>query len=256
MTSSPDDSLLEYAKRATEEYEQRKREQEALHKAARERFLKAATTIENGCSSAHINVAHLLQDAAKGDYGSIMGILDKASLPEGMSFGIKECEMESNSLGEESKPFVRTPDGKRKYTIFKYFRFEDSVMGAWQAFLLHQLWHYLPLWWHANYDRRIYVYSKEDLPVTPLGQAMVDPGLRRYMLMMKSNVDSLDMANLDLAPELYYGNGKAYVSCCFWSEFGGLIREYVELTFAEGMLEDYFFTEEKTLFKYDCGICF
>ena len=240
MTSSPDDSLLEYAKRATEEYEQRKREQEALRKAARERFLKAATTIENGCSSAHINVAHLLQDAAKGDYGSIMGILDKASLPEGMSFGIKDCEMESNSLGEESKPFVRTPDGKRDYSIFKYFRFEDSVMGAWQAFLLHQLWHYLPLWWHANYDRRIYVYSKEDLPVTPLGQAMV----------------GLDMDNLDLASELYYGYGKAYISCCFWTDFGGLIREYVELTLAKGMLEDYFFTEEKTLFKYDCGICF
>ena len=240
MTSSPDDSLLEYAKRATEEYEQRKREQEALRKAARERFLEAATTIENGCSSAHINVAHLLQDAAKGDYGSIMGILDKASLPKGMSFGIKECEMKSNSLGEESKPFVRTPDGKRDYSIFKYFRFEDSVMGAWQAFLLHQLWHYLPLWWHANYDRRIYVYSKEDLPETLLGQAMVGP----------------DMDNLDLAPELYYGNGKAYISCCFWTDFGGLIKEYVELTLAEGMLEDSFFTEEKTLFKYDCGICF
>lgn len=146
MTSSSDNSLQEYAKRASEEYEQWKKEREALRNAARERFLEAASNNDNGCSSDHIRVAHLLKEAAKGDYGSIPAILDKASLPDGMSFGIKECDMESDSLGEASKLFVQTQDGKRDYSVFKHFRFEDSVMGAWQAFLLHQLWHYLPLW--------------------------------------------------------------------------------------------------------------
>ena len=256
MTSFPDDSLQEYAKRASEEYEQWKKEREALRNAARERFLEAASGNKNGCSSDHIKVAHLLKEAAKGDYGSIPAILDKASLPDGLSFGIKECDMESDSLGEASKLFVQTQDGKRDYSVFEHFRFEDSVMGAWQAFLLHQLWHYLPLWWHANYDAKTYVYTKEELSGTLLGKAIVNPVTRRYMLMMKSDVDTLDMESLDLAPEIYFGNGRAYVSCCFWSSFGGLIREYVEFTLKDGRLEDFFFIEEKTLFKYNCGIVF
>lgn len=85
---------------------------------------------------------------------------------------------------------------------------------------------------------------------------MVDPVTRRYMLMMKSDIESLDMDCLDISPEIYYGNGRAYVSCCYWSDFGGLEREYAELTLKDGRMEVCFFIEKKALFKYECGIVF
>jgi hypothetical protein len=34
------------------------------------------------------------------------------------------------------------------------------------------------------------------------------------------------------------------------------IREYAKLTFKEGMLDDFFVFDEKTLVEYDCGIVF
>lgn len=189
-------------------------------------------------------------------YDSIPGVLDKAVLPAGHTFGINLCEMESDSLGDWSEPFILTPGGKRDESIFKYFRFADSCTGAWQAFLLLQMWLYLPLWWHANYDQRTYVYSKEDLSRTFLGKAKVDPGVRRYMLMLRNDVDSLDVDALDLSPEIVRDKRIYYVSCCFWTEFGGLKREYVKITLTGGRLYEFFEFDRGTLFKYNCGILF
>lgn len=192
----------------------------------------------------------------KQEYGSIPKILDKAVLPAGHTFGIKLYDRNSDSLGDWSKPFIRTPDGMRDESIFDFFRFEDSPAGAWQAFLLQQMWHYLPLWWHANYDERTYVYSKEDLSRSFLGIAMIDPKARMHMLKLRSAVDTLDMDALDLSPEIVQDNGRYYVSCCFWTDFGGLKREYVKITLTDGRFDEFFEFDLKTLFEYNCGILF
>ena len=257
MTSFPDKALLEEVAAEMEEQERKKKELQERKDAVKREYLQAVSTGGNGMDLSILHTARSLREAVdKKEYDSILRVLDKAVLPAGHTFGINLCEMDSESLGDWSEPFIRTPSSKRDESIFEYFRFEDSPMGAWQAFLLHQMWHFLPLWWHANYNERTYVYSKEDLSRTFLGKAMVDPGARRYMLMLRSDVDSLNVDALDLSPEIVRDNRQYYVSCCFWTDFGGLKREYVKISLTDGRLDEFFDFEQRTLFKYDCGILF
>ena len=247
MTSFPDKTLLEEVAAEMEERERKKKELQERKDAVKREYLLAVSTDGNGMDLSMLHTARSLREVVdKKEYDSIPGILDKAVLPAGHSFGIKLCEMDSESLGDWSKPFVLMPDGKRSESIFEFFRFEDSSMGVWQAFLLHQMWHYLPLWWHANYDRRHYHYSQEDAPVFD----------RPLPYFQKKVIIYPDFSRFDLSPEVYHEGGDYYVSSCFWSSFGGLIREYAKLTFKEGMLDGFFVFDEKTLVEYDCGILF
>ena len=248
MTSFPDDAFLEEAKAAMTEWERRKMEMQERKDAVKKEYQRVVTSRKNVADYAMVKTAQDLRKAVdNNEYDSILSILDKAVLPYGYTFGIKPCVTEGDfNLGDWSRPFIQAPDGKRSESIFEFFRFEDSSMGAWQAFLLHQMWHYLPLWWHANYDWRHYHYSQEDAPVfnKPL------PYFQKKVFI------SPDFSRFNLAPEIYHEGGDYYVSSCFWSSFGGLIREYVRLTFKEGRLDGFFVFDEQTLVEYDCGICF
>ena len=247
MTSFPDKALLEEVAAEMEERERKKKELQERKDAVKREYLQAVSTGGNGMDLSMLHTARSLREVVdKKEYDSIPGVLDKAVLPAGHTFGIKLCEMDSESLGDWSKPFIQMPDGKRRESIFAFFRFERSSMGAWQAFLLHQMWHYLPLWWHANYDRRHYHYSQEDAPVFD----------RPLPYFQKKVIINPDFSRFELSPEVYHESGDYYVSSCFWSSFGGLIREYAKLTFKEGMLDGFFVFDEKTLVECDCGILF
>ncbi len=247
MTSFPDKALLEEVAAEMEERERRKHELQELKDAVKREYLQAVPTGGNGMDLTMLHTARSLREAVgKKEYDSIQGMLDKAVLPAGHTFGIKLCEMDSESLGDWSEPFIQTPDGTLDKSIFDFFRFEDSPMGAWQAFLLHQMWHYLPLWWHANYERRHYLYSHEDAPIFD----------RPLPYFKKKVMISPDFSRFNLVPEVYHESAEYYISGCFWTDFGGLIREYSKLTFKDGMLDGFFVFDEKTLVEYDCGICF
>jgi hypothetical protein len=64
------------------------------------------------------------------------------------------------------------------------------------------------------------------------------------------------LSDFDVAPEIYGENGKYYISCCFWTDFGGLKREFVEVTIQGSKVKDLFVFDEKTIFEYQCGIMF
>ena len=57
-------------------------------------------------------------------------------------------------------------------------------------------------------------------------------------------------------PEVVEVEGKYHVSCCYWTNFGGLIKETVEVFISpEGKVElkD---IESQTLYEYTSGIMF
>lgn len=247
MTSFPDKALLEEVAAEMEERERKKKELQERKDAVKREYLQAVSTGGNGMDLSMLHTARSLREAVENnEYGSILSVLDKAVLPSGFAFGVRSCDMEGDSLGDWSKPFVQMPDGKRSESIFEFFRFEDSSMGVWQAFLLHQMWHYLPLWWHANYERRHYLYSHEDAPIFD----------RPLPYFKKKVMISPDFSRFNLVPEVYHESAEYYISGCFWTDFGGLIREYAKLTFKDEMLDGFFVFDEKTLVEYDCGICF
>ena len=238
----------EEARRWLESQERRKREEQERKDAVKKEYLREVAACGNGADESSVRTARTLREAVYNkEYDSVLTILDKAVLPDGHSFGIRICEMESDSLGDWSRPFIQGPDGRRNESVFEFLRFEQSCAGAWQAFLLHEMWHYLPLWWHANYDKQHFLYSPEDLPVfdRPI------PYFGKKVVMI-----SPDFSRFDLSPEIRTLEGKYYVSSCFWTNFGGLIREYAVFTLNGGRMEDFYVFDQETLVEYNCGILY
>ena len=107
---------------------------------------------------------------------------------------------------------------------------------------MHTLWHVLPLCWHSNYFRHYYVFSKEDF-----NKIKLYPG---------SQVDMGELSKFDVTPEVRKKDNKYYVSSCYWSNFGGLIRGNYEITIKDNKVTDIITFGGETLYKFNCGIRF
>lgn len=177
-------------------------------------------------------------------YNAFLDCLDKVKLPNGASLIVEECDNGTGDIGDESKLLIKLPNGETDENIFKHLIVEQSPMGAWQAYLLHKLWHVLPLFWHANYDARNYIFSQEDVnSITPFREEDKDDIIKH-------------IASFSFTPEVRQNGDKFYISSYYWSEFGGLIREFFELTFDGNKIVDIFQFDSKTEYNYDCEILF
>ena len=226
------------------EEEKRKTEQEhERHKTeCSENYSKWANRKNNSCGKDHIRLAHSLMDLVKQKkYEEFLNLLNKMSLPSTMKLGVMECARQGGA-GDRSNLCVKISDDALTFNIYKYLEFENSAMGAWQAFLIERLWHSLPLWWHENYNKRDYIYSKEDI--------------NKITHFVDKHFDASVLANYDLAPEIYGENGMYYISCCYWTDFGGLKREFVEISVIDNKLKGVFVFDEQVIHKYECGIMF
>lgn len=221
----------------------KKQEEEKMQKAkSLERYNETLKTKSDQCDSSIVNVAEqLLHAVNEKNYHSISKILDKVSLPDNTYLEVEECKQEGS--GDESKLYLLSLDGNVNYNVFEAIRFDNSCMGAWQAFLLRQIDHYLPRWWHANYGRREYVYSKEELT-----------SIHDYTFDKEQKFP--DFSYLDLNPTIFSNGDHYFISCVFWTEFGGLIREYYELVLNNGILSECINFKNDTIYEYNCGIRF
>ena len=171
----------------------------------------------------------------------IMKALQKLSLPEGATLHVEMCRQQGT--GDESKLFVETPEGAYDYSIWNYIKVENSTEGIWNAYLLYNLWHVLPMFWHANYNRRYYLFLPEFLGLIDFhhhedAQELIKALKERF-----------------ISPDVVATDGKFYVSCCYFSNFGGLIQETIEISIDNGKAS-FHEIEQKTLVQYDCGIRF
>ena len=222
--------------------ELREKKEEERRNDAERRYLLSSDNSTNGCTKGFIEIAQALHAAVRDKaYDSIHLIMDKTMSPEGAELYVRECNNDNLELGDQSQLLIRFGEEQNDKDAFDFLRFDDSYMGAWQAYLLHQLWHSLPLWWHANYSRRDYLFSAEDLP---------------FVHHMRKEELFPDFSNHDFTPEIYKSGNYYSVSACYWSEFGGLIREYIEMRFEDGRLSEFVNFRNRTIFRYDCGIMF
>ena len=224
-----------------EEKEKSEREYERHKKECYENYSKWTNCKNNSCGKDYILLAQSLNDLVRQQkYEEFLNILNKTTLPSPMKLGLKECACQGS--GDISRLFIQLSDDAITFEIYNYLVFENSAMGAWQAFLLDRLWHSLPLWWHENYNKRDYIYSKADV--------------NKLNHFIDRKFDASVLAKYDLEPEIYGENGKYYISCCYWTDFGGLKREYVEISFADNKLKSSFVFDEKVIHEYQCGIMF
>lgn len=186
----------------------------------------------------------LLSAIRQKKFKAILDILDRLSLPSGFSLEIEEEQLPGRR-GSNSEILLKNKVGDCLDVdqLWDYILVEDSLPGVWQAYLLHRIEHSLPLWGHARYDSRSYLYAAGDEKwITPFQEQDKD--------FIQSNIRSFNIEPLVLEID-----GSYYVSCCFWSDFEGLIRETLEVSISENRAS-FNEVDQKCLFEYSCGVHF
>ena len=222
------------------------REKERLEnerkEALKNAYLMAKQSQPKQDEKTYIDIAYKLEKIVhERKYQEILVCLNKIQETGDRKLNVQECE--EKGIGDESKLYIELNDGKRDYEIFKHLIVEDSPMGAWQAYWLYSLWHILPMFWHGLYGRRDYLFQFEDVFGIKL-EKDANPADRDKLL------------DIDLSPEVIGENGDYYVSCCYWTQFGGLIREHVYVNIKGNKVVEIKEFLSETKYEYDCGYCY
>ena len=178
------------------------------------------------------------------EYNNVLDNLDRISLPNDMYLDILMCEHKGHE--DISKPVIRDDSKVLSENIFTYLLVEPSCQGAWQSYLLYTLWHSLPVWWHAAYAVRDYIFSKEDFKKL------------RYFLYNESDRKELIklIDYIDITPRIKRKENNFYISCVYWSEHRGLMREYTLVSFNETRVLEFRTFKTETIYKFNIGIIY
>lgn len=175
------------------------------------------------------------------DYQRIMEGMSEIHLPNGYSLEVKFAE--EKGMGDRSTLLAKAPS-RETCDFFDTITVDNTPTGAIEVYLLYEIWHYLPLFWHANYKHRTYIYSFDDLKyVHTVNKKDQDYVIER-------------IKDCEVTPILVRNKDRYYISCCYWSDFGGFNRELVEIEIKDNKVAKIFEVNETTLFKYKCGILF
>lgn len=223
-------------------YKKYKEEQEKKEKELEAKKTKAFDNFKSGTRASiqpdRIDKCQQLRDFVHAkNYQCILESFSNIHLPVGYKLDINFAE--GKGSGDHSTLIVRTPAGD-VCNVFDAITVDDSPMGALEVYLLYEMWHYLPLFWHTNYASRTYIYATEEL-----GNILDFHG---------NKIDVI--AQFDVSPIVSKNKNKYYVSCCYWSNWGGLVRELVEIEIKDNKVVNIFDVDTTTLYKYDCGILF
>lgn len=144
---------------------------------------------------------------------------------------------------DSDEPFFSCYDTSEIYKVFDYLYIEENEMGAWQAYLLSNAMTLLPTTWHGGYIKRQYVFEAEDLHRE-----------RFPTLPFRPRIDFTD--EYDVVPSVNISGTEAVVSCCYWNDWEGLVREIVNINMDKGRFHFGIPKSKKVLYKYNCGIMF
>lgn len=155
------------------------------------------------------------------------------------------------------EPIIRRPYGFDKWEVgdsenmrilrftfemFLHLSIDPIPMGAWQAYLICISKTVLPFSGRKYYTKRELIFQREQL--------------KDICSLEVHEIESLYNLETDLSPKVLIDRNKAIVSCCYWSDWGGLFRESVEIAFlGNGKLKIGDFTDEN-YYKYDWGVRF
>ena len=183
----------------------------------------------------------IVELARSSRYSELFGKLDAVSLSKGLSLQVEECKTQWPA--GESKLYVldMNDSTKREYDIFKHLRVDDSYVGAWQVYLLYNLWHILPLFQHSIYASRTPIFD-----IDGLQEVKTD-----------YDINTVDVKeDYEFYPIISKGQDKYIVSACYWTSWGGLIRELVTITIKDNKVVYVNDVSHEVEYEYECGIRF
>lgn len=114
------------------------------------------------------------------------------------------------------------------------------------------------MYWHGYYDRRFCVFSKDDLLKIKIRSTKTrgERPLKPSDIYEEENDLPEEALACDVTPKVTRYEDKYYVSCCYWSEFGGLIRELVEIKIENNKVTEFLDANREVLYRYHCGIMY
>lgn len=189
------------------------------------------------------------------DGDKILYVLDKIQLPEGHSL---QLEYKYGGIGGRTYIYVKEPNGNLSTKFLDYMTVDDSPLGALQVYLLSKLWHYLPMYWHACYDERFCVLSKDDLSKIKVRSTKTrgERPLKPSDIYEEENDLPEEALACDVTPIVTRYDDKYYVSCCYWSRFAGLVRELVKIKIENNKVTEFLDANREVLYRYHCGIMY
>lgn len=146
-----------------------------------------------------------------------------------------------------------------------------TEVGIWQAVLLNEIRTLFPKGWHANYLRKTYVFSREDMQQIVNDKSRYDytdeeiEKLNAYwkLLDMNSNFDQHKKSNYDrlvsyldredILPSVEISGDKAVASYYYWNDWSGFCRRCVPVE-RYGHSVSIGKPNNEVLIAYNCGI--
>ena len=186
-----------------------------------------------------------------GKFDDLGKVLNKIHVPGGFRLALHILDYdEVNGLGAESYPVIITPSGEEipssDKAFWKLLRVENTPLGAWQVYLLYNLWHYLPMFWHANYEKRTYVYSSE----------LLRKAAKHFPEFGDEPLKNFNPDKYEIYPNIWCEGDIYHVGAHYWSDFEGLVYEELKIKLEGGVRVYLRPACHKKLYRYDCGICF
>lgn len=132
--------------------------------------------------------------------------------------------------------------------IWDYLSLPFTPMGVWQAFLLKEILHLLPIEWHAAYSAIDYIYHPKS--VASLLKAYKDELSAEGIEKMKRYSSSWE-----LCPRVTIDHGIATIKCAYWSEYGGLYSATITVA-KKGRTVEFLERESENLVKYESSIIY
>ncbi len=139
--------------------------------------------------------------------------------------------------------------------------------GIWEALLVHEMWRFLPLWWHANYERREFIldlgrlkkiahlddYLSQDEAVI-----FFPEGEQTYLYRTAEDVQKMCsfLEDETILPEVRLPrDDRTEVSWSYWNEWQGLVRMTLTAIRRNGTVE-FHRNDSRVLVGYNCGILY
>ncbi len=186
-------------------------------------------------------ISHIHGEGEDTEAMDLLPILEAFSLNDNNILVV--TPLEKTGFGNDCDLCIESPWCDVYYDIWNYINVEDSFKGAWCVFLLCKAKHVLPLFGHANYNRRHYIFDSESCST-----------MRLLNKKDSAAIQQICEAKFT-SPEVVKADGRYYVSCCYWSDFQGLVKETIEISIIKGRAQ---FKDLKSeiIITYDCGIRF
>ncbi len=142
-----------------------------------------------------------------------------------------------------------------------------TAEGIWEAVLVREMWRFLPLWWHANYERQEFILNMGRLRkiahldeyISPDGTVIPVPdGGQPYMYKNAGDVKRLLSFQEDdsLLPEVQIlGDDSAEISWSFWNDWHGLVKMTLTAIRRNDTVA-FHRNKSRVLVAYNCGILY